>query len=36
MQNDKTKAKEILQELLRLQPQNPNAKQAMDVLNSLP
>jgi len=36
MQNDKTKAKEILQELLRLQPENPNAKQAMDALNSLP
>jgi hypothetical protein len=36
MQNDKAHAKEILQDLLRLQPENPNAKQALDVVNSLP
>jgi hypothetical protein len=26
----------VLQDLLRVQPENPNAKQAIDVLNSLP
>jgi FimV-like protein len=36
MQNDKDKAREVLQDLLRVQPENPNAKQAIDVLNSLP
>jgi Flp pilus assembly protein TadD/peroxiredoxin len=36
IQNDKEKARGVLQDLLRAQPQNQNAKQAMDVLNSLP
>jgi tetratricopeptide (TPR) repeat protein len=35
MQNDKAKAKSILQDLLRLQPGNANAKQAIDMLNSM-
>jgi Flp pilus assembly protein TadD len=36
MKNDKEKAKAVLQDLQRLQPQNANAKQAMDALNSMP
>jgi hypothetical protein len=32
MQNDKENAREVLQELLRLQPQNPGAKQALEML----
>jgi Tfp pilus assembly protein PilF len=32
IRNDKEKAREALQELLRLQPQNQAAKQAMQVL----
>ena len=32
MQNDREKAIDVLQELLRLQPQNPGAKQAMEML----
>ena len=36
MQNDKEKAKAVLQDLLRVQPQNANARQAMDVLSSMP
>jgi hypothetical protein len=36
MQKDKEKARQVLQDLLRVQPENPNAKQAMEVLNSLP
>jgi Flp pilus assembly protein TadD/peroxiredoxin len=35
MQNDKEKARGVLQDLLHAQPQDQNAKQAMDVLNSL-
>ena len=32
MQDDKDKAREVLQELLRVQPQNAAAKQAMEML----
>jgi len=32
MQNDKEKAKEILLDLLRVQPQNAGAKQALEML----
>ena len=32
MQNDRDKAREVLEELLRIQPQNPGAKQALDIL----
>ena len=32
MQNDKEKAREVLQELLRIQPQNTGAKQALEML----
>jgi Tfp pilus assembly protein PilF len=32
MQKDKDKAKDVLQQLLRLQPQNPAATQAMQML----
>jgi hypothetical protein len=32
MQNNAGRAKEVLQELLRLQPQNEAARQAMEVL----
>jgi Flp pilus assembly protein TadD/peroxiredoxin len=35
LQDNKTKAKEVLEELLRLQPQNPAAKQALDLLDSV-
>jgi len=36
MQTNKEKARAVLQELLRVQPENANAKQAIDVLNSMP
>ncbi|HEY3988095.1 MAG TPA: FG-GAP-like repeat-containing protein [Acidobacteriaceae bacterium] len=36
MQNDKQKARATLQDLLRAQPDNPSAKRAMEVLDSLP
>jgi FimV-like protein len=36
MQNDKEKARAVLQELLRALPESATGKQAMDVLNSLP
>jgi hypothetical protein len=36
MQNDKARARDVLQDLLRIQPENPTAKQAIEVLNSLP
>ncbi len=32
IRNDKDKAREVLRQLLRLQPQNPGAKQAMEML----
>jgi len=32
MRNDKEKATQVLEELLRLQPQNPGAKQALEML----
>jgi Tfp pilus assembly protein PilF len=32
MRNDKEKAKEVLLDLLRVQPQNPGAKQALETL----
>jgi hypothetical protein len=32
MQNDRDKAKETLLELLRMQPDNNNAKQALEML----
>jgi predicted Zn-dependent protease len=35
MQNDKEKAREVLQELLSAQPQNANAKSAMEQLDAL-
>jgi tetratricopeptide (TPR) repeat protein len=35
MQNDKQKAREVLQDLLRAQPQNANAKSAMEQLDAL-
>jgi Flp pilus assembly protein TadD len=33
MQNDKEKAREVLQGLLRLQPQNPGARQTLEMLH---
>ncbi len=36
MQNDKEKARETLLELLRVQPQNQGAQQALEMLKSLP
>ena len=36
MQNDKERARGVLQELLRIEPASPTAKQAIEVLNSLP
>ena len=36
MQNDKEKAREVLQELLRVQPQHRGAQQALEMLKSLP
>jgi Tfp pilus assembly protein PilF len=35
MQNDKARAKAVLEDLLRVQPGNANAKQAMDALSSM-
>ena len=32
MRNDKEKAKEVLLDLLRVQPQNQNARQALEML----
>jgi Flp pilus assembly protein TadD len=32
MRSDRDKAREVLEELLRIQPQNPGAKQALDIL----
>jgi len=34
IQNDRQKAREVLQQLLQLQPDNTNAKEAMSVLQS--
>ena len=36
MQNDKEKAREALQELLRVQPEHPGAQQALEMLKSQP
>jgi tetratricopeptide (TPR) repeat protein len=36
LQNDREKAKEVLQELLRIQPQNSNAKEALEALAAVP
>jgi Flp pilus assembly protein TadD len=36
LRNDKEKAKAVLQDLLRIQPQNSSAIQAMEVLNTVP
>ena len=36
MQNDKEKAREVLLELLRVQPQHRGAQQALEMLKSLP
>jgi tetratricopeptide (TPR) repeat protein len=36
MQNDKEKAREVLLELLRVQPQHQGAQQALEMLKSLP
>ena len=32
LQNNREKAREVIQELLRLQPENPGAKQALGML----
>jgi Tfp pilus assembly protein PilF len=32
MQNDRDRARQVLRDLLQLQPQNSNAKQAMEML----
>jgi len=32
MRSDKEKAREVLQELLHIQPQNPSARQALEML----
>jgi Flp pilus assembly protein TadD len=32
MRGDKERAREVLRELLRLQPQNPGAMQALEIL----
>ncbi len=36
LRNDKEKAKAVLQDLLRIQPQNPSAVQALEMLNAVP
>jgi hypothetical protein len=36
LQNDKGRAIEVLQELLKMQPQNAGAIQAMEMLNKTP
>jgi Flp pilus assembly protein TadD len=36
LQNDREKAKEVLQDLLRIQPQNSNAKEALEALAAVP
>jgi Flp pilus assembly protein TadD/peroxiredoxin len=36
LQSDKEKAREVLQELLQVQPQHPGAQQALEMLKSLP
>jgi Flp pilus assembly protein TadD len=36
LRNDKEKAKEVLQDLLRIQPQNTSARQALETLTSAP
>jgi tetratricopeptide (TPR) repeat protein len=33
MRNEKEKARDVLQELLRLQPQNPGARQFLEMLH---
>jgi Flp pilus assembly protein TadD len=36
LRNDKGKATEVLQDLLRIQPQNPSAIQALEILKTVP
>ena len=36
LRNDKEKAKGVLQDLLRIQPQNQSAIQALEILNAVP
>jgi Flp pilus assembly protein TadD len=36
LQNDREKAKEVLQDLLHMQPENPSAKQVLEMLNTAP
>jgi uncharacterized protein HemY len=36
LRNDREKAKEVLQDLLRIQPQNQGAKEALEAISTVP